>query len=316
MSQKVAVRRVVVVGAGAMGCLFAARMLEAGAEVTLVEVKPERVKLLLNLGLLLSDDYGERLLRPRIVTADALSGSVDLIMLFTKGIHSAAAVASVSHLARCHPFAITLQNGIGNAELLAETFGGDRVLMGTAHVAADLEPPNRVVTHGFAKLSIGGYSNGAHPAAHAIAELLTRSRFKPAVTENIEQEVWTKLAFNCALNPLAMITCFTNGEMDTDAGKQIAYQVVREVIAVADAKGLRLDCDSICRTIDLALSKHPLHKASMLQDREQGRPTEIESINGAVVRQGGRLGVATPVNSTLADLVRLIGCRERNGPPA
>lgn len=299
-------KNIVIVGAGAMGCLFAARLIEAGASVTLIDSNPQRLEDIRSKGLELSDDAGTRLVHPRAARAQDVAGPVDLLVLFTKGMYSAAAVQSVAHLAAQRPIALTLQNGLGNAEVLAESFGADRVLKGTAHIPADWQSPNKVSTHGFADLDVGGHTPAAQPLATAVGRLLTASGFGVHVRADVEVAVWNKLAFNAALNALATVAGATNAQMDCAPGHRLAAQVVREVVAVAAAGGLALDVDHIDRTVHKALAEHPRHKPSMLQDREAGRPTEIDSINGAVVVAGQQRGVPTPVNATLADLVRLL----------
>jgi 2-dehydropantoate 2-reductase len=114
------------------------------------------------------------------------------------------------------------------------------------------------------------------------------------------------VAFNAALNAMAMICEVANAGMDNAPGRRIAASVVGETVSVAAAKGIAIDRDHILATIDAALREHAHHKASMLQDREHGRATEIETINGAIAREGAALGVATPVCDTLSDLVRVI----------
>lgn len=302
-------QQIVIVGAGAMGCLFAARFLEAGVSVTLIDNNVERLRVIEEKGLELIDDAGSRVLRPRTSLAERFSGPVDLMVLFTKGVHSAAAVKSVAHLAPLA--ALTLQNGLGNAEILAGAFGADRVLMGTAHVPADLRVPNKVVTQGFAHVHLGGYVPAAQHLAAPVSELLTRSGFDSTVAADIKLAVWEKLVFNAALNATAMVAQASNGDMNNEYGRRIAAAVVLESVAVAHALGIKLDPRAINETIDKALAEHPAHKASMLQDREHRRPGEIETLNGAIVRIGAERGVPTPVSSTLADLVRLIESRER-----
>jgi 2-dehydropantoate 2-reductase len=299
-------RHIVIVGAGAMGCLFAARLEKAGATVILIDNNAQRLALIAKEGLELIDDAGSSSCQPGASVAPDFAGPVDLVMLFTKGMHSAAAVNSIAHLAHYQPIALTLQNGLGNAEILAATFGADRVLKGTAHVPADLAPPNKVISHGFADLHVGGHVPAAQGLADPVAELFTRSGFKTVVSHNIDADVWDKLAFNAALNAMAMITESSNGAMDVEAGLRIARAVVQETVSVANKIGLKLEGAKIERTIALALKDHPLHKASMLQDRDCGRSTEIDNINGAIVKAGEQWGVATPVNATLADLVRII----------
>lgn len=298
--------RVAIVGAGAMGCLFAARLAEQGADVTLIDVDRQRLEAIAREGVTLLDDQGSRVVPVSAALAGDVCAPVDLVLLFTKGTHSRAAISSVAHLAAARPVALTLQNGIGNAELLAEGFGADQVLFGTAHIPADLTGPASVETHGFGTLELGGYTAQAQSFAPAAADWLQRAGFVAKVTEDANAAVWEKVAFNAALNAMAMICEVANAGMDNLPGRRIATSIVDETVAVASAGGVDLDRDRILATIDKALREHAHHKASMLQDREHGRQTEIESINGAIAREGKRLGVPTPVCDTLSDLVRLI----------
>jgi 2-dehydropantoate 2-reductase len=306
MAAKATDLRVVIVGAGAMGCLFAARLAEQRAHVTLVDVDPIKLATIVRDGITLADDRGSRTLAVDAVRADEVALPVDLLILFTKGLHSAAAIRSVAHFAEGKPVALTLQNGLGNAELLAATFGDEHVLVGTAHVPADLTGTASVHTHGFGHLDIGGFSGAAHRLAPEVVALFVRAGFGACIADDIIAAVWEKVAFNAALNAVGMICQVSNAGMDNGPGRRIAINVVNETAAVAAASGIRINHDRIVATIDAALREHGHHKASMLQDREQGRATEIEMINGAIARQGERVGVPTPVCATLADLVRVI----------
>ena len=297
---------VLIVGAGAMGCLFAARFAAAGKVVTLVDVDRDRLAGIAGSGLVLRDDGGERRVSPRAALAADVTGPVDLVLLFTKGLHTRAAVESIAHLVSDDPLLLTLQNGVGNGEIIVETFGPGRVLVGTAHVPAELEPPNVVVTHGFAHLHIGGLSPSGDRFAADVAEVLREAGFDTGVSANIHADIWEKLAFNAALNPLAMVAGATNAMMNNDYGRLIARRIIAETVAVASAKGLVIDEAEVANTVDRALAEHGHHKASMLQDREAGRRTEIEFINGAVIREGDRLNVDTSANQMLTWLVRMI----------
>jgi 2-dehydropantoate 2-reductase len=297
---------VAIVGAGAMGCLFAARLAEQGAQVTLIDVDSARLAAIRRDGVTLVDDGGTRTVTVGAALAGDVASPVDLLILFTKGMHSAAAIQSVAHLVEGKPIALTLQNGIGNADLLAASFGGDRVLMGTAHVPADLAGATSVRTHGFGRLDIGGFTEAAHRSAPAVGALLGRAGFDTRVADDIAAAVWEKLAFNAALNATGMICQVPNAGVDNEPGRRIATSVVEETVAVAAAADIHIDRDGIISAVGAALREHAHHKASMLQDREHGRATEIETINGAIAREGRRLGVPTPVCDTLADIVRMI----------
>jgi 2-dehydropantoate 2-reductase len=304
---------VVIVGAGAMGCLFAARLAEGGVRVTLVDVDRPRLDAIGRDGITVDDDLGVRTVPVSATTAAELRDRPDLVLLFTKGLHSAAAARSVAHIAGPDTYALTLQNGIGNAEILAETFAAERVLLGVTALPSNLDGPTQISSHGAGYIALGALRPEGSAAANRAAELLRRGQFDVRVDEGIEVAVWEKVAFNAALNPLGAITGLTNGAVDNPEGRRIALAVVAETVATAAAKGVRIDEARIRQQVDHALANHRDHRASMLQDRLAGRQTEIESINGAIVREADSHGVAAPVTRVMADLMCLIdrAARER-----
>lgn len=307
-SDKMPFARVAIVGGGAMGCLFAVRLACAGASVTIVDVDLRRLALMDRDGLTLVDDAGVHSAR---ITAVAASDAppADLVLLFTKGMHSASAIDSVAHLAAGRPAALTLQNGVGNAEHLARIFGTERVLLGSAHLPADLEGPTRVVSRGRSKIEIGALCSASTSLAAAVGKQLRFAGFDTEIADEIMVSVWEKVAFNAALNAPAAVCGVTNAGLDNEPGRRLAIRVVDEAVAVAGASGIKLNRARIVENIANALRDHPLHKASMVQDREAGRPSEIETINGAVSREGARLGVPTVACDTLCELVRIIELR-------
>ncbi len=305
-------KEIVIVGAGAMGCLFAARIAEAGVSVTLVDVDRGRIELLNAEGIGLSDAKGRRRIHVPVRQAADLALRPDLVVLFVKAIHSRAAIASVAHLARSDCLALTLQNGLGNAELLAETFGEDRTLLGVTDQPADLHGPTDVSVPGEGRVWLGNLAGDLSSGALTTAALLSLAGFDSRAIADAQAAVWEKAAFNAALNATAMIAGATVGQLDTVEGRRIAAAVVDEVVLVARASGIAVDPVAIAAKIEFALANHRGHKASMLQDRLAGRPTEIDAINGAIAAKASALGIAAPVNATLADLVRLIGAVEQS----
>ncbi len=306
MPQIPGLSRFTIVGAGAMGCLFAARLAEAGAAVTLVDVDAKRLALLARDGITLHDDHAERTVRIGTALAGDAVGPADVIMLFTKGMHSRDAIASVAHLAGQRPLAVTLQNGLGNAELLAGTFGNDRVIMGVTDFPSDLQGPTTVSSHGQGHIAIGGFAAGLADECTALAERFNTSGLATHVAQDIRVAVWEKVAFNAALNSIATVTGMTNGGMDRAGGKDLICAIANEVVDTAQKLGIAADRDRVHSRLDFALSNHRDHKPSMLQDRLAGRRTEIESINGAVVRIAREAGLAVPHTAALAHLVRMI----------
>lgn len=298
--------RIVIVGAGAMGCLFAARLAERGADVTLVDVDAARLAVLAREGIALSDDRGTRRVMVATARGPEVSGPVDLVMLFTKSMHSRAAAASVAQLAAGSVLALTLQNGLGNAEALVEVFGGERVAMGVTDFPADLTGPASVASHGAGHVWLGGYCPGAQAGAAAVAALFNRCALPTQALADVRPAIWEKVAFNAALNSVATVTGLTVGGMDAPAGRRVVQAIALEVMTTAQALGIAVDRDSVEAKIAFALANHRDHKASMLQDRLAGRMPEIDAINGAVVELARSVGVAVPVTAALADLVRLV----------
>lgn len=296
---------VVIVGAGAMGCLFAARLALGGQAVTVVDVDAGRLEQIAREGICLHDDAGRHVVPVGAALAAEVTGPVDLLILMTKGMHSAAAIHSVAHLddGRCP--VLTLQNGLGNVEAIAGVFAAERILWGVTDFPADLQGANAVASHGSGHIWLGGTNDAAHRHADAVAAILDAGGLNAAVDPDVRVAVWEKVAFNAALNALSTITGLPVGGLDCAEGRRIAIEVLDETIATAAALDIAIDRNRLLAKVDFALANHRTHKPSMLQDRLAGRPTEIESINGAIERMAAAAGTAVPATRLLADLVRM-----------
>ncbi len=297
---------IVMVGAGAMGSLFAARLAEAGARVAVVDNSAAVVDAVTEGGITLADDRGARRVAVTATRDARTLQRADLVIVFVKGMHTAGAAASVAHLAdgQCH--ALTLQNGLGHDDCLAQCFGKERTLLGVTDQPADLVAPGEVHAPGVGSVRLGGLHPDAANGAQAAADWLSRAGFTCELLADPLIAVWEKAAFNAALNALAAVAGLTVGEMNCDEGRRIAGAIAAEAATVANGAGIAASLERINHHIDFALRNHGGHRASMLQDIEAGRPTEIETINGAIARQAAALGIAAPVNATLLDLVRLV----------
>ena len=298
--------KVYVVGAGAMGSFFAARLSEAGTDVTLIDVDDNRLALIRANGIAIDDDRGARTVPVPAMRAEAAAASADLIILFTKGAHSAAAIASVAHLVGPQTCALTLQNGIGNAETIAAVIPRDRILMGITDIPCDLTGPNSVSSHGHGHIALGAFTSESCGSADAVVALLVGAGLDAAHDSDVQVAIWEKIAFNAAMNALCSVTTLPVGGLDNAPGRRVILSVTQEVVAVAHANDIAVDPARIATKIDHALANHVQHKPSMLQDRLASRPTEIETINGAVVRAGEAAGIDVTVNRTFTNLVRMI----------
>ena len=297
---------IAVLGAGAMGSYFGGRLALAGASVVLIDVDDVRMATIARDGLRLSDDSGEHRVALRTARAAELREPVELVIVFTKGLHTAAAIQSARHLVGATTWALTLQNGLGNPEAIASVVPPARIAMGVTDLPADLEGPTHVRSHGAGTVRLWSMDGADSPALRAIAARLAGAGLDCRASPGIATDIWEKAAFNAALNALAAITRLPVGGLDNPHGRAIATAVVDETVAAAAASGVALERARVLDKIAFALGHHRSHQPSMLQDVLAGRPTEIDTINGAILRAAERAGLDAPVNRTLLHIVRLI----------
>jgi len=297
--------RIAIVGAGAMGRLVGARLRLAGEDVVFLDTDPRVREALAVSGVTLETEDGTEHAAVTASRAEDERGPFGLVVILTKGFHTRAAVDSVRHLIGPDTLGLTLQNGLGHAEVLAEAFGPDRTIAGVTDFPADVREAGRVhtTTRGSVRVGVVGEGDGAE----RVAELLGRAGLNARVDADVRVPVWEKVAFNAALNTVSAITGATVGAMGASAeARRLVEAVVAEVAAVAEAEGIGFSAERVRAAVGNAFAHHGEHKSSMLVDREAGRPTEVDFIGGAVVERGRAAGVPTPVLATLCDLVRMV----------
>jgi 2-dehydropantoate 2-reductase len=195
--------------------------------------------------------------------------------------------------------ALTLQNGLGNYEALAEVLGQQRVAQGVTTGGANILGPGRVRPAGEGVVSLGAQARLA-----PLAEGLARAGFELEVMQDVQSLVWGKLAVNAAVNPLTALLGVNNGALlERPSARRLMTELANEVSAVARAKGIRLPFADPAAAAELVARKTAANYSSMYQDVQRGAPTEIEAINGAVARAGEQAGVPTPVNYAVWQLV-------------
>ena len=203
-----------------------------------------------------------------------------------------------AHLAAPDGLIVTLQNGLGNAECLAAAAGPDRVAVGVTTLGAAVAGPGRVRFGGDGTVTIGR-SAATAARVDALVDILVAAGIDAAATDDIAPTVWRKLAVNCAINPLTAYLGVPNGRLlDDPRTIALLHAAAAEVAAVAAALGIPLDAD-VAALAEAVAARTADNRSSMLQDTDRGAPTEIDAINGAVVRAGKAVGVETPVNAAL-----------------
>ncbi len=298
--------RVLILGTGAMASLVGARLARAGqAHVTLAGTWTEAIEAIHARGVTVEEDGATWVARPAACRiAEALASDLVLVLVKSTATGEPTLADAVRRSAELGAIVVTLQNGLGNREVLEQAAGSDRVAVGVATFGATLLGPGHVRAFpGGVVLGLQAKDAVDH-SVRLLAELLSAARVPTETSFDVEPLVWGKLAVNCAINPLAALTGLTNGALlRSDRLRTLMGQAAAEVAAVALARGIRLTEDPRARAEAVALATGE-NRASMLQDVDRGVPTEVEFLNGAVVREARRLKVSVPVNEWLWRSVR------------
>ena len=295
-----------IIGAGAMGSLYGAKLSAIdGNEVILIDVSKEQIDTVNQNGLEMEENgqtvrYG----RLKGVTDAKAAGICDLVIIFVKSTLTKIAVEGNRSVFGPETTVVTLQNGLGNAEKISEVLGGGNILAGTtAHGASQLAP-GKIRHAGTGKTIIGELVKTDSEKPDQIRAVFEKAGLETEVSDNVQGLIWDKLLVNTGINALASLTGVSNGELlEHEELTLIMEEVVREGERVAKAKGIDLNfSDPVAHTKEVCEAT-AANRCSMLQDISNHRKTEIDTINGAIVKEGTRLGIPTPVNETLTRLV-------------
>lgn len=299
--------RIAVVGAGAMGSLFAAKLKLSGDDVTLIDVDLHRLAELEIHGVQMVV-AGQKFQAHVPTTAPALlTATYDILLLLTKFSSLPAALRGSSGALRSRGCVAVFSNGLGVADMLADECGDASLAIGVTDIAADLRD-GIVHSDGTGRVVAGLAGTTAKDITFdTLCDRLAAAGFTLEKRHPIASAVWEKAAFNAAFNALATITGLKVGGLDNPSGRYIVEAVLQEVAVVAQQEGIILDTAKVSKRIDAAFRYQAHHLPSMLQDRRAGRLTEIETLNGEIARRAEAAGLTAIVNRTLTELVRLTG---------
>lgn len=298
--------KIVVLGAGALGCALGSVLTEGGHEVWLVNRGQEHVEAMNRHGLKVRENGVDRFVKVHAASTctgvDLTSGAIELIIVLVKSFHTKEAIESAKHILSRETLVLSLQNGLGHEDILSEIVGEERVLAGKTYAGGVLLGAGHIISGTKAKETHIGELNGSKSSrVNRIAEVFNQAGLITYVSENIMGTIWDKLLVNVATGALSGITRLPYGELyRLTEVETCAIAAVAEAMAVAKVKGIKLSVTDPKQPWVKAASGLPYEfKASMLQSLEKRSITEIDFVNGAVVRLGGLLGVPTPVNQTL-----------------
>lgn len=295
-------------GIGALGSLFAGYLARCGEDVTGVDIRPEIISAVRESGLKIKELEGEEIIVPLRATLHPEEvGKLDLVIFLPKSGQTPEAAANARCLFAEETVALTLQNGLGNPETIEGLVGEKRVLAGVTMHGSTLLEPGRILHGGLGETVIGEMRGGLSPRAEKIAAVFNRAGLSTKVSTEIWNDVWGKLLVNVGVNALTAISRLRNGAVvEHPEALDILRRSVEEAQGVARAKGIRLPYENAVQKVENACRATQANFSSMLQDVLNRRETEVDFINGAVVREGQKWGLETPVNQMLTALVKIL----------
>ncbi len=304
--------KVGIVGAGSMGSLFGGLLSEAGHDVWLVDVWRDHVDTVREHGLRMTCEGRERLARPQATTDPAEVGEADFVMFWCKGPSTPTAVADAAPLIGERTLACSLQNGLGNPEVIARAVPPGKIVYGVTEIGATIQQPGHIeltptAWEGGGATYVGTSDPASFGNAELVAEVLNGATINTTARRDVDAVVWGKLTVACPIAPAVAITRLPIGLISGFAEMEpLLAGICEEVVAVANASGIPLDAEASRRHAFEVWNAVGNHVASMGGDVLARRVTEIDTLNGAIGRQGRQVGVPTPFNDTMARLVRLI----------
>jgi 2-dehydropantoate 2-reductase len=292
------IMQVAVIGAGAVGCYYGGLLLKAGHDVTFIG-RPVHVDAINAHGLLLDTQSFKGHLPARAATDTSTLAPSDLVLVCVKSADTEAAGRSLAGCLRQDTSVLSLQNGVDNAPRLAAVIG-HAVIPVVVYVGTEMAGPGHVRHHGGGDLAIG-----PSPASAALAQTLHAAGIGVTIADDIDKTLWSKLIINCAFNALSAVAGIAYGPMlEVEGTRQVVISAVQEATAVARACGVAIPDELIDHILNIPTIM-PKQMSSTAQDLSRGKPSEIDFLNGHVVRKGAELGIATPTNQALQVMVKL-----------
>ncbi|MBN8987597.1 MAG: 2-dehydropantoate 2-reductase [Rhizobiales bacterium] len=290
--------QVAVIGAGAVGCYYGGLLLRGGHEVTFIGRQPH-VDAINAHGLLLDLKTFKGRLPARAATDTTGLASPDLVLVCVKSADTEQAGRSLAGRLRPETSVLSLQNGVDNAQRLAAVTG-HAVIPVVVYVGSEMAGPGHIRHHGGGDLSIG-----ASAGSETLAQTLRAAGIGVTIADDIEVTLWSKLIINCAFNALSAVADISYGPMlEVEGTRNVVASAVQEAVTVAGACGVRIPDDIIAHIMKIPANM-PNQKSSTAQDLARGKPSEIDFLNGYVVRRGAELGIPTPSNQALQVMVKL-----------
>jgi len=298
--------KIVVIGAGAMGSLFGALLAESGENVRLYDIWEEHVKAINEKGLDIELNGKTRSVMVNTTSNKKQIEKTDLAIIFVKSTQTGDAARTASELVSNSGFVLTLQNGMGNADIIGEVVAPGRIIAGTTSHGATILGPGSIRHAGTGPTVIGMWSGLQKTGIQKIADVFNKAGIVTETVDDVRNVIWAKLLVNVGINAITALTGIKNGRIiDLSATKTLSCAAVEEAMEVARALGVKVADNTVEHVFHVAKATSA-NRSSMGQDVDNKRQTEISVINGAIVKEAERMGIQAPVNRTLTTLIETL----------
>lgn len=300
--------KITVVGPGALGCLITALLKnKTKEEVWVLDEFAERAKRISRDGIRVEGMSGPFTVKINATANIKDIGSCDLVILAVKSYSTEDACKGIKELVSEKTSVLTLQNGIGNVQILNDYFGPDRVIAGVTNHGSTLIGTGHARHAGKGDTVIGRADGRALGAIRDVANILTKAGLETKISRDIDSAIWSKLIINVGINALTAVTRLNNGALiECEECRNILRSAVQESVKVVKRKRIKLSYDDPIQKVESVCRATSANISSMLQDVLNKNRTEIDFINGAITRQAKALNIPTPVNEVLTNLVKTI----------
>jgi len=300
--------KIAIVGPGALGCLLAGFLKHKTKEdIWLIDKYEDRMKRIRDNAVKIETPGGTLSLKPNVTIDPKEAGVCDLVIICVKSYATEDACKGIKDLVGDNTSILTLQNGIGNVQILNDYFGDDKVVAGVTSHGSTLLGVGHVRHAGKGETIIGKADGKLSKALKEISSVLSRAGFETRISKDVDSVIWSKLVINVGINALTALTRLANGKLvEHDGTRELMRLAVQEAAKVVKRKRIKLTYDDPIQKVESVCKATAANLSSMLQDVAGKKRTEIDFINGAIVRQGKSLGIATPVNDVLTQLVKTI----------
>jgi len=304
--------KIAIIGAGAMGSLFASHLASTDAEIWAFDVWREHVEAIRRDGLIVHRDGAQRSVRVNATSVAAEAGVCDVAMVFVKFRQTAGAIGAARPMIGADTTIVTLQNGIGNVEIIAQAYPANPIAFGLTTLTCELLGPGHIEASykGAGETYLWPRNGTENPLLGPLCALMVRGGINAAREPGIALKIWKKLVVNCCLNTMCAITGQNVGAVaDTPEAWRFLDGVADEIAAAASLEGIALPAAEARSFLRSVAAEARNHEPSMLIDVRNRRRTEIDCLNGAILKVCEKHGVAAPFNSALYAMIRVLESR-------